>query len=94
MAKVLSSKEVTELINPIAAEWHVIDDGTKIKKTFKFKSFIEAFSFMSKIAIYAEKKNHHPEWCNVYNKVEITLTTHDVGGITDKDIDLINFIEK
>ena len=94
MAKVLSSKEVTELINPIAAEWHVIDDGTKIKKTFKFKSFIEAFSFMSKIAIYAEKKNHHPEWCNVYNKVEITLTTHDAGGITDKDIDLINFIEK
>ena len=94
MAKVLSSKEVTELINPIAAEWHVIDDGTKIKKTFKFKSFIEAFSFMSKIAIYAEKKDHHPEWCNVYNKVEITLTTHDAGGITDKDIDLINLIEK
>ena len=94
MAKVLSCKEVTELINPIAAEWHVIDDGTKIKKTFKFKSFIEAFSFMSKIAIYAEKKDHHPEWCNVYNKVEITLTTHDAGGITDKDIDLINFIEK
>ena len=94
MAKVLSSKEVTELINPIAAEWHVIDDGTKIKKTFKFKSFIEAFSFMSKIAIYAEKKDHHPEWCNVYNKVVITLTTHDAGGITDKDIDLITFIEK
>ena len=94
MAKVLSSKEVTELINPIAAEWHVIDDGTKIKKTFKFKSFIEAFSFMSKIAIYAEKKDHHPEWCNVYNKVEITLTTNDAGVIIDKDIDLINFIEK
>ena len=94
MAKVLSSKEVTELINHIAAEWHVIDDGKKIKKIFKFKSFIEAFSFMSKIAIYAEKKDHHPEWCNVYNKVEITLTTHDAGGITDKDIDLINFIEK
>ena len=94
MAKVLSSKEVTELINPIAAEWHVIDDGTKIKKTFKFKSFIEAFSFMSKIAIYSEKKDHHPEWCNVYNKVEITLTTHDAGGITDKDVDLITFIEK
>ena len=94
MAKVLSSREVTELINPIAAGWHVIDDGKKIKKTFKFKSFIEAFSFMSKIAIYAEKKDHHPEWCNVYNKVEITLTTHDAGGITDKDIDLMNFIEK
>ena len=94
MAKVLSSKEVTELINPNVAEWHVIDDGKKIKKTFKFKSFIEAFSFMSKIAIYAEKKDHHPEWCNVYNKVEITLTTHDEGGITDKDIDLITFIEK
>ena len=94
MAKVLSSNDLSKLIDQEALDWKVIDDGKKIKKTFKFKSFIEAFSFMSKIAIYAEKKDHHPEWSNVYNKVEICLTTHDAGGITEKDVDLINFIEK
>ena len=94
MAKVLSSVDLSKLIDQEALDWKIIDDGKKIKKTFKFKSFIEAFSFMSKVAIYAEKKDHHPEWSNVYNKVEICLTTHDAGGITEKDVDLINFIEK
>ena len=94
MAKVLSSDDLSKLINQEALDWKIIEDGKKIKKTFKFKSFIEAFSFMTKIAIYAEKKDHHPEWSNVYNKVEICLTTHDAGGITEKDVDLINFIEK
>ena len=94
MAKVLSSDDLSKFIDQEALDWKIIEDGKKIKKTFKFKSFIEAFSFMSKIAIYAEKKDHHPEWSNVYNKVEICLTTHDAGGITEKDVDLINFIEK
>tara|TARA_B100001564_G_C20485897_1_gene599296 strand:- start:44 stop:331 length:288 start_codon:yes stop_codon:yes gene_type:complete len=94
MAKVLSSDDLSKLIDQEALDWKIIEDGKKIKKTFKFKSFIEAFSFMSKVAIYAEKKDHHPEWSNVYNKVEICLTTHDAGGITEKDVDLINFIEK
>ena len=94
MAKVLSSDDLSKLIDQESLDWKIIDDGKKIKKTFKFKSFIEAFSFMSKVAIYAEKKDHHPEWSNVYNKVEICLTTHDAGGITEKDVDLINFIEK
>ena len=94
MAKVLSSDDLSKLIDQEALDWRIIEDGKKIKKTFKFKSFIEAFSFMSKIAIYAEKKDHHPEWSNVYNKVEICLTTQDAGGITEKDVDLINFIEK
>ena len=94
MAKVLSSDDLSKLIDQEALDWKIIEDGKKIKKNFKFKSFIEAFSFMSKVAIYAEKKDHHPEWSNVYNKVEICLTTHDAGGITEKDVDLINFIEK
>ena len=94
MAKVLSSDNLSKLIDQEALDWKIIEDGKKIKKTFKFNSFIEAFSFMSKVAIYAEKKDHHPEWSNVYNKVEICLTTHDAGGITEKDVDLINFIEK
>ena len=94
MAKVLSSDDLSKLIDQEALDLKIIEDGKKIKKTFKFISFIEAFSFMSKIAIYAEKMDHHPEWSNVYNKVEICLTTHDAGGITEKDVDLINFIEK
>ena len=62
MAKVLSSDDLSKLIDQEALDWKIIEDGKKIKKTFKFKSFIEAFSFMSKVAIYAEKKDHHPEW--------------------------------
>ena len=94
MVKVLSLEEVMERIKLIEKDWHQIDDGKKLNKTFKFKSFIDAFSFMTKIAIFAEKEDHHPEWCNVYNKVEISLTTHDAGGITEKDIKLVQFIER
>ena len=69
-----------------------IDNG-KLTKTFKFKNFIQAFGFMTKSAIYAEKKNHHPEWFNVYNKVVIQLITHDVSGISLKDFDLAEKME-
>ena len=65
-----------------------ISDGGKLTKTFKFKSFIRAFGWMSQIAIWAEKLNHHPEWFNVYNKVNVELTTHDVGGISELDFKL------
>ena len=94
MAKVLSHEEIIQILKQFDEKWEIEDNGKKLRKEFKFKSFIEAFSFMTKIAIYAEKKDHHPEWSNVYNRVEICLTTHDAGGITDKDVDLINFIEK
>jgi 4a-hydroxytetrahydrobiopterin dehydratase len=67
-------------------QWHVIEG--KLTKTYKFKSFIRAFGWMSQIAIWAEKLNHHPEWFNVYNKVEVNLTTHDVGGISELDFKL------
>jgi 4a-hydroxytetrahydrobiopterin dehydratase len=62
----------------------------KLVKTFKFKNFIRAFGWMSQIAICAEKLNHHPEWFNVYNKVEVELTTHDVKGISYLDFKLAN----
>lgn len=66
-----------------------------LKRTFKFDNFIEAWGFMSKVAILAEKANHHPEWKNVYNKVKITLTTHDEGEkVTKKDKDLAKAINK
>ena len=62
------------------------EENNKLKQTFTFKNFVDAFGFMTKVALIAEKMNHHPEWSNVYNKVEITLTTHDSGNtITKKD---------
>jgi 4a-hydroxytetrahydrobiopterin dehydratase len=62
------------------------EENNQLKRSFKFKNFIEAFSFMSKVALVAEKMNHHPNWSNVYNKVEIILNTHDAGDIvTEKD---------
>ena len=68
--------------------WALADDRDAIQKTFKFKSFIEAWGWMSKMAIEAEKLNHHPEWFNVYNRVEVTLTTHDCDGLSDLDVKL------
>jgi len=66
--------------------WHI--ETGKLSKTFLFKNFIEAFGFMSRSAIYAEKINHHPEWFNCYHKVAVQLTTHDVTGLSYKDFDL------
>lgn len=64
-----------------------------ITKVFKFKDFAQAFGFMSEIAVVAEGMNHHPEWFNVYNRVDVTLTTHDAGGVTDKDVALAKRME-
>ena len=69
------------------------DDREAIEKEFKFKDFKSAFSFMTSIALKAEEIGHHPEWFNVYNKVVITLTTHDVKGLSEKDIILGQFID-
>ena len=64
-----------------------------ITKVFTFKDFPSAFGFMSEIAVVAEAMNHHPQWYNVYNRVDVTLTTHDAGGVTDKDITLAKRME-
>ncbi|WP_218352784.1 4a-hydroxytetrahydrobiopterin dehydratase [Alteromonas lipotrueiana] len=69
-------------------------EGDCIKKTFKFKSFIRAFGWMSQMAIWAEKLRHHPEWFNVYNKVDVRLTTHDVNGLSELDFKLAEKMEK
>jgi 4a-hydroxytetrahydrobiopterin dehydratase len=71
----------------------IIDNKT-IRKEFKFYNFIDAFGFMSKVALLSEKMDHHPDWQNTYNKVKINLTTHDKGGITEKDIKLAESIDK
>jgi 4a-hydroxytetrahydrobiopterin dehydratase len=66
-------------------QWKLADDGLSMSKTFKLKDFNEAWGFMSRVAVLAEKMNHHPEWFNVYNRVEVTLNTHDAGGLTELD---------
>ena len=71
----------------------IIDNKT-IRKEFKFYNFIDAFGFMSKVALLSEKMDHHPDWQNTYNKVKIELTTHDKGGITSNDTKLAESIDK
>jgi len=70
------------------------EENNQLKRTFEFKDFIEAFGFMTRVAFLAEKANHHPNWSNVYNKVEIVLTTHDAGNtVTEKDRKLAKQID-
>ena len=87
MATKLSGAERGEAIGKLAG-WSEVDGRDAIAKSFKFKDFNEAFGFMSRVALVAEKMDHHPEWFNVYNKVDVTLSTHDAGGLTRKDIAL------
>ncbi|MBO6519005.1 MAG: 4a-hydroxytetrahydrobiopterin dehydratase [Rhodospirillales bacterium] len=74
--------------------WADVDGRDAITRTFKFKNFNEAFGFMSRVAMQAEKMDHHPEWFNVYATVEVTLATHDAGGVTELDVKLARFMNK
>jgi len=69
-------------------------DRDAIGKTFRFKDFNEAFGFMTRVAIKADQLDHHPEWFNVYNRVEVTLTTHDADGVTELDVTLASFMDE
>ncbi len=92
----LSDKERTGKLNQLISKngWSLVEGRDAIKKKFVFANFIGAFGFMTQIAIHAEKLNHHPEWFNVYNNVEITLSTHDCGGLSQNDVDLATIIEE
>lgn len=70
------------------AGWREVDGRDAIAKTFRFRDFVEAFGFMAKVALIAERMDHHPEWSNVYRTVDVVLSTHDAGGLTAKDIAL------
>ncbi len=72
--------------------WSLSDD--KLEREFLFRDFVEAFGFMSQVALHAEKQNHHPEWSNVYKRVKIALTTHELGGISERDFELAAAIER
>ena len=74
-------------------DWGQVEGRDAIEKSFKFKSFSEAWGFMSRVALAAEKLNHHPEWSNVYNRVDILLSTHDCGGLSELDIKLAKRID-
>ena len=83
----LTDAEVSALLSEFP-DWTLREDGKAIVRTFRFADFNEAFGFMTRVAIYADKADHHPEWFNVYNRVEVRLTTHDAGGLTERDIAL------
>ena len=74
--------------------WELSRGGDAIRRNFKFGDFVEAWGFMTRVAMLAEKQDHHPEWSNVYNKVEIELTTHDCDGLSDRDMKLAAEIDK
>jgi len=73
--------------------WRLREDGLAITRHFTFADFTEAFAFMTRVALLAEKADHHPEWRNVWNRVEITLTTHDAGGLSRRDMALAGAID-
>ena len=73
--------------------WHEVTGRDAITKTFAFRNFNQAFGFMTRVALKAESMNHHPEWFNVYKTVEVTLTSHDAGGITERDLKLARAID-
>ncbi|MBI1391897.1 MAG: 4a-hydroxytetrahydrobiopterin dehydratase [Alphaproteobacteria bacterium] len=77
-----------------ASGWELLPDRDAVKKTFKFRNFVEAWGFMNQVALEAEKVDHHPEWFNVYNRVDITLTTHDAKGLSERDVDLAAKIDR
>lgn len=83
----LSTLEVTEALAGVEG-WERSKDGNAISRRFTFKNFNEAFGFMTRSALAAEKMDHHPEWSNVYKTVDVTLSTHDAGGLTRLDFDL------
>lgn len=87
----LTTQEIQSTLDDKLTSWKLASD--QLVCNYKFKDFIEAFGFMTKVALLAQQANHHPEWSNVYNKVKICLTTHDAGGITKKDVDLALQIE-
>ncbi|MCE2523808.1 MAG: 4a-hydroxytetrahydrobiopterin dehydratase [Rhodobacteraceae bacterium] len=91
----LIDKERTEALRPLLeAGWTEVSGGTAIRKEFRFKSFSQAFAWMTRAALLAEKLNHHPEWSNVYNRVDVLLTTHSSGNLTELDVRMAQGLEK
>lgn len=93
MVEKLSPEARKEALKALA-DWSEVEGRDAIRREFKFKTFNQAFGFMARVALKAEAMDHHPEWFNVYNKVDITLSTHDCGGLSERDVKLAQFIDK
>lgn len=93
MATKLTAGEIDKALEELKG-WQPDQKATAISKTFVFENFVEAFGFMTRSALIAEKMNHHPEWSNVYKTVNVTLTTHDKGGLTGLDVELARKMDK
>ena len=90
----LSSQDVSRVAAQLPA-WKVNSErGGTLTREFVLRDFAQAFGFMSQVALFAEKRDHHPEWSNVYNRVAVTLTTHDVEGLSMKDFELARFMDQ
>jgi 4a-hydroxytetrahydrobiopterin dehydratase len=95
LIELLSDTARESLLPPLfASGWSVDEDRDSLTKTYKFADFTEAFSWMTRAALWAEKWDHHPEWSNVYNRVTVTLTTHDAGGLSSLDAKLARKLDK
>jgi 4a-hydroxytetrahydrobiopterin dehydratase len=92
MIKKLTPDELPTLLAELK-QWQLSEDNNAIHRSFKFADFNEAFGFMTRVAIKAQEMDHHPEWSNVYDKVEITLSTHAAKGLTERDARLARFID-
>ena len=93
MAEKLSPERRAEALSELAG-WRTVESRDAIVKSFRFADFNSAFGFMSRVALMAEKMDHHPEWFNVYDRVEVTLTTHAAGGLTELDVRLARFCDR
>ncbi|VDN94643.1 unnamed protein product [Brugia pahangi] len=92
---ILNEQQRKQLLQPLINKgWKMVEGRDAIRKNLQFKNFSEAFGFMTQVAMCAEKMNHHPEWFNVYNKIEVTLSSHDVNGLSKRDVELASYIEK
>ncbi|XP_026745364.1 probable pterin-4-alpha-carbinolamine dehydratase [Trichoplusia ni] len=95
MADKLTQEDRDTQLQPLLkAGWKVQSQRDAIEKEFQFKDFNQAFGFMTRVALLAEKMDHHPEWFNVYNKVQVTLSSHDVNGLSKRDIRMATFMDK
>ncbi|XP_054014763.1 probable pterin-4-alpha-carbinolamine dehydratase [Hylaeus anthracinus] len=94
MGKLTQEEREKDLKPLLSNGWSIESNRDAIYKEFLFKNFNQAFGFMTRVALQAEKMDHHPEWFNVYNKVNITLSSHDVNGLSKRDIKLATFIDK
>jgi 4a-hydroxytetrahydrobiopterin dehydratase len=92
MTAKLSGKARSDALASLG-EWREVPGRDAIQRSLKFADFGHAFAFMTQVALAAEKADHHPEWSNVYNRVDIVLSTHDAGGLSDKDVALARFID-